>query len=99
MRRSPVLLAAFAVVAVTMPAGAQPRPDSLRMTCQQAAGLVFQRGALVLGSGPHVYDRYVRDRGFCQPTELTRPAFAPTLDHPQCFVGYRCFEPTDRPWW
>ena len=88
-----LLLVISAVSAV-----AQSRPQSPRMTCAQAAGMVFQRGAIVLGTGGYTYDRFVRDRSFCEITEVTKPAFAPTLDKPQCFVGYTCIEPSGR-WW
>jgi len=47
----------------------------------------------VLGTGGYTYDRFVRDRSFCEITEATESAFAPTLDAPQCFIGYRCKEP------
>ena len=77
---------------------AQGRPQSTAMTCRQAAGLVFSRGAVVLGTGGHTYDRYVRDRSFCEITEVTKPGLAPTRDDSQCFVGYRCFEPSGRLW-
>ena len=76
------------------PSLAQSRPQSTRMTCGQAASLVFQRGAIVLGTGGYTYDRYVRDRGFCEIAETTKAAFAPTLDNPQCFVGYTCLVPS-----
>jgi hypothetical protein len=73
---------------------AQSRPQSVAMTCRAAAALVFQRGAIVLGTGGYTYDRYVRDRSFCEITEATKAAFAPMLDNPQCFVGYTCFKPS-----
>ena len=92
----PSISAALALSAVS--AVAQSRPQSPRMTCAQAAGMVFQRGAIVLGTGGYTYDRFVRDRSFCEITEVTKPAFAPTLDKPQCFVGYTCIEPSGR-WW
>ncbi len=85
------LLACAACLLVTS-AAAQPRPSSVDMTCGQAAGLVAARGALVLGTGGYTYDRYVRHRGFCLITEVTKPAWVPTRDTPQCFVGYRCIE-------
>jgi hypothetical protein len=88
--------ALFLALALALPAAeavAQARPLSTRMSCRQAAGLVQAHGALVLGTGAHTYDRFVRDRSFCQITEITEPGFAPTLDHPQCFVGYACKEP------
>jgi hypothetical protein len=74
------------------PANAQPRPDSLAMTCGQAAALVSSRGAIVLGTGRYLYDRFVHHRGFCAITEATKPAWVPTADTPQCFVGYTCIE-------
>ncbi len=90
----PFALALLLVLATGVPeAMAQRRPDSTRMTCRQAAGLVFSRGALVLGTGGHTYDRFVRDRSFCEVTEVLDPAWAPTRDTPSCFVGYRCKEP------
>ena len=76
----------------------QGRPDSTRLSCAQAHGLVVRSCGLVLGTGGHTYDRYVRDRGFCEVTESTKPGYAPTLDNPQCLVGYRCFEPSGRLW-
>jgi hypothetical protein len=46
----------------------------------------------VLGTGGHTYDRFVHHRGFCLITETTKPAWVPTRDTPQCFVGYTCVE-------
>jgi hypothetical protein len=72
------------------PAFAQGRPDTTRMQCRAAAALVSARGAIVLSTGPNTYDRYVRGDGFCLPDEVTRPAFVPAADNPQCFIGYYC---------
>lgn len=74
-------------------ADAQPRPSTVAMTCAQAAGLVASRGAIVLGTGGFTFDRFVTDRRFCAINQTTEPAWAPTADTPQCFVGYRCKEP------
>lgn len=84
------------VVALTAGAVAQPMPSSVRMSCRQAAGLVASQGAIVLGTGGHTYDRFVADRRFCLQTEVTEPAWVPSADTPQCFVGYRCKE--REPW-
>ncbi len=84
---------AVVLVGLSSAAGAQERPSSVTMTCQQAAGLVSTRGALVLGTGRFTYDRFVRDRSFCEPTEVAANAFVPTRDNPECLVGYRCIEP------
>lgn len=72
---------------------AQSLPDSLTMSCESARQLVSQRGAVVLASGPVIFDRYVSTGLSCDPTQMTRPAWVPTKDTRQCFVGYRC---TDR---
>lgn len=86
-------------VAIAVPALAQGRPDSATMTCGQTAALVRQRGALILGTGPLIYDRYVSDRGQCAATQQTKQAFVATRDNPSCFVGFTCIEPdhTDPP--
>lgn len=81
-------------VLVSGGAAAQTRPSSVAMTCGQTAGLILDRGAVVLGTGGQTYDRYVRDRGFCEVTEIAVRAFVPTRDNPACFIGYRCREPT-----
>jgi hypothetical protein len=86
------LLLGFAVSLFVTGALAQGRPSSVAMSCRQAAGLVASRGAIVLGTGGHTYDRFVADRRFCLRTETTEPAWVPAGDTPQCFVGYRCKE-------
>ncbi|MDB5644265.1 MAG: hypothetical protein JWN07_3582 [Hyphomicrobiales bacterium] len=86
-----IVLAAVAFGALSVDAAqAQGRPDSLHMSCASARGLVSTRGAVVLGSGPNIYDRFVATRGFCQRDEVTKPAWVATGDTRQCFVGYRC---------
>ena len=89
-----VALLAFAAV----PARAQGRPSSTQLTCAQVTGLVQARGAVVLGTGGPTFDRYVRDRSFCEATETVQRRFVPTLDTAQCFVGYRCREPSRDDW-
>jgi hypothetical protein len=100
MMKTMPLATAMALLAAS--ALAQPRPQSVAMGCPQAAELVTARGAIVLGTGGFTYDRFVRDRSFCEITQTTEVAFVPTLDNPYCFVGYRCKErdvaeqPTDQ---
>ncbi len=86
-----VMIAATMLITAAV---AQNRPSTTAMTCHQAADLVYARGAIVLGTGGHTYDRFVRDRSFCQITEATERAWVPTRDTPACFVGYRCYEPS-----
>lgn len=87
MKRAALALAASLLAAEVH---AQPGSSSLAMNCAQAAGLVANRGAVVLRTGPHTYDRYVSARNFCEINEFLLPAWIPTVDAPQCFVGYRC---------
>jgi hypothetical protein len=76
---------------------AQPRPSTVNMLCGQAAGMVAARGAIVLGTGGFTFDRFVADRRFCAITQTTEPAWVPTSDTTQCFVGYRCKETNTEP--
>ncbi len=89
------VIAAGLVAGWASAASAQSRPDSLGMTCQQASALVRSRGALVLGTGPNVYDRYVADGRFCNFPDVAEPAWVATRDKRQCMVGYRCKPATD----
>lgn len=83
---------AFILVFTSLASGvaAQQRPFTPGMTCDQARQIVFSRGAVVLGTGTYTYDRYVRDRSFCEINETIEPGFVPTRDRPQCPVGYLC---------
>ena len=81
---------------VAGPALAQPRPSTTDMTCAASRQSVAANGAMVLGTGGHTFDRFVRDRGFCQHGDFLEPAWVPSRDTAQCFVGYRC--KVDSPW-
>jgi hypothetical protein len=87
-----VLIVVAALVSTC--AQAQTRPSTVTMTCAQAARLVTSQSAIVLGTGGSTFDRFVTDRRFCALTQTTEPAWVPASDNPQCFVGYRCKEPT-----
>lgn len=69
---------------------AQARPDTLRMSCGAAADLVRRSGAIVLGTGPDIYDRYVASHAYCERDEFTFPRWLAARDVRQCFVGYGC---------
>jgi hypothetical protein len=89
MRR---IVCVLALLVAASSVQAQPRPLTPNLTCDQARGLVLSRGQIVLGTGTHTYDRYVRDQRFCLRNETTELAFVPTRDTPQCPVGYTCRE-------
>ncbi len=81
-----LLLAASATPALAAPYTSQ-------MTCAQARGVVAQQGSVVLYESAHVYDRYVANRGYCQVTQVSQPAFVRTRDSAACPVGSTCIEP------
>lgn len=84
------IILALALVLVADVATAQSRPSTLARPCGANRQSVIASGAIVLGTGGYTYDRFVRDRSFCQLDEYTEPAWVPSSDTPSCFVGYRC---------
>ncbi len=66
------------------------RPSTLGMTCQQAQGMVASRGAVVMSTGKHTYDRFVASGGYCEVAEWAVWATAPTKDTRRCALGYTC---------
>jgi hypothetical protein len=80
----------LALLAYGTCAQAQQRLSTLNLTCGQAQQVVLARGAVVLSTGAHTYDRYVRDQSFCEFNETIKLAVVPSRDTPQCPVGYRC---------
>ena len=86
-----IVLAAGAAIAQPRRAPAvEGRPSTTAMSCSQARALVTARGAIVLGTGGLTYDRFVSNAGACALAEIAEPAFEPSAENPQCFVGYRC---------
>lgn len=84
----PLFLAVIALIlADSASAG---RPSTLGMTCAEARGIVASRGAVVMSTGPHTFNRFVVSRSFCTLGEYAQPATAPTRDTPHCPLGYTC---------
>ncbi|HEY8383010.1 MAG TPA: hypothetical protein VIL09_12760 [Microvirga sp.] len=80
----------LALMASATAAAAQGRVSTQSLPCAQASALVARSGAVVLGTGPFTYERFVRDSSFCEVAETVEPVYAPTADAAQCPVGYRC---------
>jgi hypothetical protein len=80
------LIASLLVIA---PASAQ-RPSTLGMSCGEARAIVATHGAIVLSTGPHLYNRYVARPGFCNLGNWAERANVPTADVKQCQLGYIC---------
>ncbi len=96
MKGLPTIVTLTLLAASATPAFAQ-RVSTPSLTCRAAAGLVARTGAVVLGTGPDIYDRYVANESFCPIGYYARPAFLPTRDNAQCFVGYYCSGITPSP--
>jgi hypothetical protein len=90
-------LAVLLILAATG-ALAEGRPSTTAMTCAQARALVTRSGAIVLSTGPNLYDRYVASEIACPTGLYGRPAFVPTRDNPQCNIGLYCTAMTPFPW-
>lgn len=69
---------------------AEARPSTLTMSCHQAQRMVASRGAVVMTTGPHTYDRFVANPGFCEVAEWAHSATARTKDRQDCPMGYIC---------
>ena len=94
-----VSLTLVAAISFATGALAQSRPQTIGMSCGQAQFLVANRGAIVLSTGQNTFDRYVSSQASCLSGEFTRPAWVPTADTPQCFIGYTCVvSPPDVGW-
>ncbi len=66
------------------------RASTTNMSCAQAKSVVDRSGAVVLGTGGQTYDRFVRLEAYCPTGLFARPAFEPTRDNAQCYIGYYC---------
>jgi len=82
-------MVAGALAAAVLPAAAQGRPDARAMSCGEVRALIDSRGAVVLTTGRHTYDRYVTDTRYCAPPEVARVTTIRTNDTAQCMV-YAC---------
>jgi len=87
----PVMLALVGGMLAAAPMSAQAaRIDVRTLTCQQAVSMVQSRGAVVFTLTNRSYDRIVKNRFFCDPTEGAENVFAATRDSPRCRIGKRC---------
>ncbi|EIM29107.1 hypothetical protein [Microvirga lotononidis] len=89
------LTAALALTVLTTGALAQVGPSTTGRPCSADRALVSARGAVVLSTGQYTYGRFVRDARYCQVDQYPQPAFVPSDDTAQCFVGYRCADGPD----
>lgn len=85
--RLAVMTATLAVVSTSVMA--QGRPDARTMTCSQVQGLIDQRGAAVITTGQHTYDRFVALQNRCDHPFVHQDTRITTRDTDRCLV-YIC---------
>jgi hypothetical protein len=60
------------------------------LSCKKAKDIVDRLGDVNLHYSIYIYELVHREGGSCGNEFTAAPAFGPTLDNPQCFLGYRC---------
>ncbi len=89
-------LLTLSVLALTATvAAAQVGPPTSQRTCGANRQLVKKEGAVVLDTGPSTYARFVRSGAECTVDQFPEPAWVPSSNNPQCFIGYRCKDGSD----
>jgi hypothetical protein len=84
------LLVSAVVSLMALSSLAHARPSTMAMSCDQAGALVASHGAVVLTTGRHTFERFVRSPGYCALGEYAETGWAPTRDASQCVLGYVC---------
>ena len=82
-------LAALSLAILTAPLLAQGRPDARRMTCDQVQSMIEERGAVVITTGQHTYERFVGGRFSCETPYVQLRTRITTRDTDRCIV-YAC---------
>lgn len=89
------LILALCITGVAFPALAIQRYNIQTMTCAAVQNAVNRDGAAILryrskrNPSLPLYDRYVRNRLFCGPSEYAERDYLPTRDTNRCLV-YKC---------
>ena len=89
---------ALVIALASGPASAQARQATPRIACADAMELVKRGGDVTIAVGNAPPERIVRDRSFCDLSEIAELRLVPTRDNPQCPIGYRCREPGFEEW-
>ncbi len=89
------VLTVLALAAATTSASAQVGPPTSQRTCGANRKLVMREGAVVLDTSPTTYARFVRSGAECLVDQFPEPAWVPSSNNPQCFIGYRCKDGSD----
>ncbi|MES0872171.1 hypothetical protein [Pseudovibrio sp. SCP19] len=60
------------------------------LTASEAKALVQDKGAIVLATGPGLYDRFVANSFYCAPHQEAEHAYVVTKDSNRALIGYTC---------
>ena len=90
-----ILLSSLALTVVATAATAQVGPPTSQRPCAANRALVVKEGAVVLDTGPSTYARFVNSAAKCLVDQFPAPAWVPSSNNPQCFIGYRCRDSSD----
>lgn len=61
-------------------AGAEARPDSRTMACEQIQANIEDEKVLVMDTGPQTYKRFVHHQGYCSVAEVISDAWVDAAD-------------------
>jgi hypothetical protein len=90
-----MLIPALALAFMATAAAAQVGPPTSQRPCSANRQLVLRDGAVVLDTGPTTYARFVKSGAECLVGQFPEPAWVPSSNNPQCFIGYRCRDSAD----
>ena len=80
LMKTAIIVPALVLAGLMVTAGAQARPDTRSMSCQQLQNFVKDNGAVVMNTGPRTYNRFVHHRGFCLYSETVGTAWVDASD-------------------
>ena len=68
------------IIGLVITAGAEARPDTRSMTCQQIQALIEDESVVVMDTGPRTYKRFVDHQGFCSVAEVVAKTWVDASD-------------------
>jgi hypothetical protein len=95
------LSAILFLIAVATPAEAISRYSAMQLSCDEIVSIIRQEGAAIFRYpsprklGTTLYDRYVRDSGYCAAHQVLEKVYIPSQGGEQCLVR-RCATQPDR---
>src|SRR5262245_13566781 len=88
------LLAIVILLAVATPAGAVSRYSAMQLSCDEITAIIRREGSAIFRypsprrEGFTLYDRYVRNSGYCARHQSLEKVYIPSADGGQCLVQH-----------